>query len=50
MDNNNKLSERAGEEKDLTFKEATEMMREFVRERDWAKYHTPRNLVLALTG
>jgi dCTP diphosphatase len=25
-------------------------MREFVHERDWEQFHTPRNLLLALVG
>ena len=25
-------------------------MRNFVREREWEKYHTPRNLVMAMMG
>lgn len=30
--------------------EINERLREFVRERNWEHLHTPRNLVLALTG
>jgi hypothetical protein len=26
------------------------MLRQFVKERNWGKYHTPRNLVMALMG
>ena len=26
------------------------LIRAFVKERDWEQFHTPRNLVLALTG
>jgi NTP pyrophosphatase (non-canonical NTP hydrolase) len=27
-----------------------DQLREFARERDWERYHTPRNLLLALVG
>lgn len=26
------------------------LMKEFVNERNWNKYHTPRNLLLAMVG
>lgn len=34
----------------LTFHQARDSLRGFVAERDWQKYHTPRNLILALVG
>jgi len=34
----------------LTINQAVLAMREFVDERDWHKFHTPRNLVMALVG
>jgi len=34
----------------LTLGEATTRMRQFVKERDWEQFHTPRNLVMALVG
>lgn len=30
--------------------EVTRLVREFVRARDWEKFHTPKNLVMALAG
>lgn len=50
MDNNNSKDEADTKSKDLTFKEASSILRDFVRQRDWDKYHTPRNLVMALMG
>jgi dCTP diphosphatase len=38
------------EEKDLTLKEAGELVGSFVKERGWEKYHTPRNIVMAMMG
>jgi dCTP diphosphatase len=31
-------------------KDTQSLIREFVAERDWDQFHTPRNLILALTG
>jgi dCTP diphosphatase len=30
--------------------EVRDIMRQFITERDWHKFHTPRNLLLALVG
>merc|ERR1719204_259960 len=35
---------------DLSLETLRSQMSEFARERDWDQFHTPRNLVLALTG
>eukprot|EP00955_Chlamydomonas_euryale_P077152 362866-Chlamydomonas_euryale.AAC.23 len=35
---------------DLTFDELRSTLRKFAADRDWNKYHTPRNLVMALVG
>lgn len=35
---------------DLTLREVREQMRRFTAEREWDKFHTPRNLMLALVG
>ena len=35
---------------DLTIHQLTESLRDFAQERDWEKFHTPKNLVLALVG
>ncbi|MEZ4319536.1 MAG: nucleotide pyrophosphohydrolase [Myxococcota bacterium] len=32
-----------------TLPELTELVREFVTERDWERYHSPRNLAMALS-
>jgi dCTP diphosphatase len=34
----------------LTLDEVKELMSDFARARDWEQYHTPRNVLLALTG
>ena len=34
----------------ITLGEIKSKMRFFVEERDWSQFHTPRNLVMALTG
>lgn len=34
----------------MTIEEATGRMRQFVAEREWQQFHTPRNLVLAMVG
>jgi dCTP diphosphatase len=34
----------------LTLEEIREKQEEFARERDWLKFHSPRNLLLALVG
>lgn len=46
----NNQEDQANTSQDLTFKDATLMLRQFVKQRDWDKYHTPRNLVMALVG
>jgi dCTP diphosphatase len=46
----NNSGEKAGEGTALTLLEAQGRMREFVREREWEQFHTPRNLLLALVG
>lgn len=33
-----------------TVEELTQLLRRFVEERSWQKWHTPRNLALALAG
>lgn len=35
---------------DVTLKDLTRRMADFVSERDWEKFHSPRNLLLALVG
>ncbi|KAG0493783.1 hypothetical protein HPP92_004777 [Vanilla planifolia] len=41
-----------GEEKveDVGLKELSKKLQEFAEERDWEKYHSPRNLLLAMVG
>lgn len=34
----------------LDFTQLQEQLRSFARERDWEKFHTPKNLVMALSG
>jgi dCTP diphosphatase len=34
----------------LSLEDVRKLMHEFAEERDWHQYHTPRNLMLALTG
>jgi dCTP diphosphatase len=34
----------------LSLEKLTEFVRNFVRERDWEQFHTPKNLVMALAG
>eukprot|EP00249_Psilotum_nudum_P007245 c20424_g1_i2 orf=259-696(+) len=34
----------------VTLKDLTTMMADFASERDWEKFHSPRNLLLALVG
>ncbi|KAL9645859.1 hypothetical protein ABK040_003589 [Willaertia magna] len=34
----------------ITFEEIRKIKEAFVKERDWEKYHTPRNLLLAMIG
>ena len=34
----------------MTIAEIQTTLRQFATERDWGKYHTPKNLVMALTG
>jgi dCTP diphosphatase len=35
---------------DSSVEQLTESLRDFAHERDWQRFHTPRNLVLALVG
>merc|ERR1712130_521767 len=35
---------------DISIESIKQMMSQFVKEREWEKYHTPRNLLLALVG
>ena len=56
----NKLNEQSNDEKseeidnnkkdDINIDSIKSMIKEFVIERDWEKYHTPRNILLALIG
>ncbi len=34
----------------VTIERLREQLREFAAERDWGQFHTPKNLVMALTG
>ncbi len=34
----------------MSLEKLTEFVRNFVRERDWEQFHTPKNLVMALAG
>ena len=44
------VSERDDEEKGVTLEELKRKMAEFSKERDWDKFHSPRNLLLALVN
>jgi NTP pyrophosphatase (non-canonical NTP hydrolase) len=35
---------------ELRLREVQEFLREFAEERDWVKYHTPKNLAMALAA
>ncbi|KZV48546.1 dCTP pyrophosphatase 1 [Dorcoceras hygrometricum] len=35
---------------DITLKELGKKLQEFAKDRDWEKYHSPRNLLLAMVG
>ncbi|XP_075508116.1 uncharacterized protein LOC142545019 [Primulina tabacum] len=35
---------------DITLKELANKLQEFAKDRDWEKYHSPRNLLLAMVG
>ena len=37
-------------EKDSEFEELKLRLRQFAKDRDWEKFHNPKNLILALTG
>lgn len=41
---------RDGTMSDMELSDLTDSIRQFSRERDWEKFHLPRNLVLALVG
>ncbi|KAF5790344.1 putative dCTP diphosphatase [Helianthus annuus] len=43
---------REGEDEDrsITLKELSQKLQDFAEARDWEKYHTPRNLLLAMVG
>ncbi|KDP40356.1 hypothetical protein JCGZ_02354 [Jatropha curcas] len=46
-------AEEIGEEKvqmDISLKELAKKLEEFAKARDWEKYHSPRNLLLAMVG
>lgn len=59
---NNELNDESNDEKsmeiniindakdDITIGSIKSMIKEFVNERDWNQYHTPRNILLALVG
>ncbi|KAL4643561.1 uncharacterized protein LOC142625774 [Castanea sativa] len=36
--------------KDISLKELSKMLEEFAKARDWEKFHSPRNLLLAMVG
>ncbi|KAK4586043.1 hypothetical protein RGQ29_023288 [Quercus rubra] len=36
--------------KDISLKELSKKLEEFAQARDWEKYHSPRNLLLAMVG
>lgn len=36
--------------KDITLKELANKLQEFAKDRDWEKYHSPRNLLLAMVN
>lgn len=38
------------ERKSLDFGEFQAFLKQFIRERDWNQYHTPKNLAMALSG
>jgi dCTP diphosphatase len=40
----------ASESPSVDLRSLQERIREFVRERDWEQFHTPKNLLLALVG
>ncbi|KAL9256088.1 dCTP pyrophosphatase 1-like protein, partial [Drosera capensis] len=43
--------ERTGEnEKDVGLRDLSKKLEEFAKARDWEKYHSPRNLLLAMVG
>lgn len=42
--------EKVAESHELTFAEARDIMRGFVKAREWEAFHTPRNLVMAMVG
>ncbi|KAM7462516.1 hypothetical protein LguiA_030637 [Lonicera macranthoides] len=39
-----------GKAKDISLKDLSEKLEEFSKAREWGKYHTPRNLLLAMVG
>lgn len=48
MHNDNEANSQ--EKADLSLGQLRDTMRQFVAERDWEQFHTPRNLLLALVG
>lgn len=36
------------EDRDISLKDLSKKLEEFAKARDWEKYHTPRNLLLAM--
>ncbi|XP_076941523.1 uncharacterized protein LOC143611117 [Bidens hawaiensis] len=45
------ITVRDGEEdRDISLKDLSQKLQEFAKARDWEKYHTPRNLLLAMVG
>ncbi|XP_076906717.1 uncharacterized protein LOC143562934 [Bidens hawaiensis] len=38
------------EDRDISLKGLSQKLQEFAKARDWEKYHTPRNLLLAMVG
>lgn len=48
--NNRGGSAAADEEEGVTLAHLTRLMAHFASERDWEKFHSPRNLLLALVG
>lgn len=50
MSTTEEKAEKGNEGQELTFSEARDAMRGFVKAREWEQFHTPRNLVMALVG
>jgi NTP pyrophosphatase (non-canonical NTP hydrolase) len=43
------MSQQVPSDKVVTIETLKQMMKEFVRERDWEKYHTPKNLAASVS-